>query len=44
MEWGAQGWLVIAGIVLVAAVLIHPAARAAERHLTRLGIDTSQPA
>ncbi|KRB80251.1 hypothetical protein ASE01_01805 [Nocardioides sp. Root190] len=44
MEWGAQGWLVIAAIVLVAAVLIHPSARAAERHLTRLGIDSSGPA
>lgn len=44
MEWGARGWLVIAAIVLVAAVLIHPASRAAERHLTRLGIDSPQPA
>jgi MFS family permease len=42
MEWGTPGWIVIAGIVLVAAVLIHPAARAAERHLTRLGLE--QPA
>lgn len=44
MEWGAQGWLVIAAIVLVAAVLIHPAARAAERHLTRVGIPAPDPA
>ena len=35
MEWGPEGWLVIAAIVVVAAVGIHPAARAAERHLTR---------
>ena len=32
---GAIGWLVIAGIVGVAAVGIHPAARAAERYLER---------
>jgi MFS family permease len=38
MSWGPPGWLVIAAIVLVAAVLIHPAARAAERHLVREGI------
>ena len=44
MEWGAQGWLVIAAIVLVAAVLIHPAARAAERHLTRMGVPAPEPA
>ncbi|KRC52768.1 MULTISPECIES: MFS transporter [unclassified Nocardioides] len=44
MHWGAQGWLVIAAIVLVAAVLIHPAARAAERHLTRVGVAAPEPA
>ncbi len=38
MAWGPPGWLVIAAIVLVAAILIHPAARAAERHLAREGI------
>lgn len=32
-HWGAAGWAMIAGIVAVAAVLIHPAARAAERYL-----------
>jgi len=42
MEWGTPGWLVIAGIVLVAAILVHPAARAAERHLQEQGIE--QPA
>ncbi|WP_322937679.1 MFS transporter [Nocardioides bizhenqiangii] len=42
MSWGPPGWLVIAAIVLVAAVLIHPAARAAERHLADQGI--TQPA
>jgi hypothetical protein len=35
MEWGTPGWLVIAAIVVVAAIAIHPAARAAERHLAR---------
>lgn len=44
MEWGTPGWFVIAGIVLVAAVLIHPAARAAERHLTRLDDAAAAPA
>ncbi|WGL52932.1 MFS transporter [Nocardioides sp. BP30] len=33
MTWGASGWLVIAAIIGVAAVLIAPAARAAERYL-----------
>jgi MFS family permease len=35
MEWGTPGWIVIAMIIVVAAVAIHPAARAAERHLAR---------
>ncbi len=38
MSWGTPGWLVIAAVVLLAAVLIHPAARAAERHLAREGV------
>ena len=42
ISWGTPGWIVIAAIVLVAAVLIHPAARAAEQHLEKQGI--SQPA
>ncbi len=44
MEWGAQGWLVIAAIVALAAVAIHPAARSAERYLTRVGAESAQPA
>ncbi|GAA3655602.1 MFS transporter [Nocardioides ginsengisoli] len=44
MEWGTPGWFVIAGIVLVAAIAIHPSARAAERHLTRMGATSAQPA
>jgi MFS family permease len=35
MSWGTPGWLVIAAVVGVAAVAIHPAARAAERYLER---------
>jgi MFS family permease len=35
MEWGAQGWLVVAAIVVAAAIAIHPSARAAERYLER---------
>ncbi len=38
MEWGTEGWLLIAAVVVVAAVAIHPAARAAERHLEREGV------
>ena len=33
MEWGTTGWLLIAGVVVVAGIGIHPAARAAERYL-----------
>jgi MFS family permease len=36
MQWGTPGWLLIAAIVLMAAVAIHPAARAAERHLAQV--------
>ena len=45
MEWGTTGWLVIAGIVVVAGIGIHPAARAAERYLaTRTTRAADQPA
>jgi MFS family permease len=33
MNWGATGWLVIAGIVVVATVLVHPSTRLARRFL-----------
>ena len=33
MNWGAAGWLVIAGIVVVATVAIHPSTRMARRFL-----------
>jgi hypothetical protein len=37
MEVGTWGWLTIAGLVVLAAAGIAPAARAAERHLERVG-------
>lgn len=37
LEWGTPGWVVIAAIGITAAVVAHPAARAAERHLVRVG-------
>jgi MFS family permease len=36
MEWGTTGWLLIAAIVVVAGIGIHPAAHAAERYLATL--------
>ncbi len=45
MGWGTTGWLVIAAIVTVAGIAIHPAARASERYLaTREHQDADQPA
>ena len=45
MEKGTVGWLVIAGIVMVAGIGIHPASRAAERYLaTRTTRPAEQPA
>lgn len=35
MEWGAEGWLVIAGIVVLGTLGMGPSARAAERFLVR---------
>lgn len=35
MSWDGPGWLVIAGIVVLATVGLHPAARAAERFIER---------
>jgi MFS family permease len=37
LQWGAPGWAVIAGLAVLATVVAHPAARAAERHLERAG-------
>lgn len=35
LKWGAPGWIVIAGIGVLAAVVAHPAARAAGRYAER---------
>lgn len=35
MHWGAAGWLVIAGIVVLATVAVHPSTRLARRFLDR---------
>ena len=35
IEWGAEGWLVIAAIVVAATLAMAPAARSAERFLAR---------
>ncbi len=35
MNWGAAGWLVIAGIIVVAAIGLHPSTAAARRFLER---------
>ena len=37
LQVGTPGWIVIAVIGVTAAVVAHPAARAAERHLVRIG-------
>jgi MFS family permease len=37
LQWGPPGWAVIAAIAVTAAVVAHPAARAAERYLVRAG-------
>lgn len=37
LEWGTPGWALIAVIACLAAAISHPAARAAERHLVRVG-------
>ena len=44
IEWGAAGWLVIAGIVLLATLAMRPAARSAERFLARQPAASTQPA
>jgi MFS family permease len=45
MSWGTTGWLIIAAIVVVGGIGIHPTARAAERYLaTRTPQAADQPA
>ena len=43
MSWGPPGWFVIAAIVVLAAIAMHPATRAAERYLQHES-DTPAPA
>lgn len=42
MTWGMSGWLVIGTLAVVAAVLMHPAVRSAQRHLA--ATEAQQPA
>jgi MFS family permease len=44
MNWGAAGWLVIAGIVTAAAAGLHPAARKAQRFLEEHGLTPTHEA
>ncbi len=44
LSWHTTGWLLIAVIVVVAAVGLHPAARRAERFLVRHGPEPDDPA
>ena len=44
IEWGAEGWLVIAGIVLLATLGMGASARAAGRFLARDSVSAGQPA
>ena len=44
IEWGAGGWVVIAGIVLLGTLGMGPASRAAERFMARDTATASQPA
>jgi MFS family permease len=44
MNWGAAGWLVIAGIVTAAAAGLHPAARRAQRFLDEHGLTPTHEA
>ena len=37
LQWGAAGWAIIAAVGVTAAAIAHPATRAAERHLGRIG-------
>ncbi|MCH8627363.1 MFS transporter [Arsenicicoccus piscis] len=37
LQWGTVGWAVIAVIAVAAAAAMHPAARAAQRHLVAVG-------
>jgi hypothetical protein len=44
MELGHLGWAIIAGIIVIATIGVHPSARAAERYLARRSQPTPAPA
>jgi MFS family permease len=44
IEWGAEGWLLIAAVIVLATLGMGPAARAAERYLARDPASARQPA
>ncbi|WP_310963293.1 MFS transporter [Nocardioides terrisoli] len=44
LHWGAPGWAVIAGLAVAAAVVAHPAARAAQRYLATAAPGTTEHA
>ncbi len=44
IEWGAAGWLVIAGVVVLATLGLGPSARSAERFLARDAARADAPA
>ena len=44
LQWGPPGWAVIAALAVTAAVVAHPAARAAERFLAGAGAVDPTPA
>jgi hypothetical protein len=44
MNWGAAGWLIIAGIITAAAAALHPSARRAQRFLDEQGLTPTHEA
>ena len=44
MNWGAAGWLIIAGIITAGAVALHPSARRAQRFLDEHGLTPTHEA
>jgi MFS family permease len=44
LNWGAPGWAIIAALAVLAGIVAHPAARAAQHFLERTGAGKSDPA
>jgi MFS family permease len=44
MNWGAAGWLIIAGIITAGAAALHPSARRAQRFLDEQGLTPTHEA